>query len=57
MDIDLIVLFITFSQGGGDVGESEDDEDQLVKMMQGMMSSLLSRDVLYPSLMELCKQV
>ena len=52
-------------QSGGDGSDSfgqldlnsEDNEDQLLKMMQGMMSSLLSRDVLYPSLMELCKQV
>ena len=36
---------------------SEEGEDQLMKMMQGMMSTLLSKDVLYPSLMELCKQV
>ncbi|XP_064396190.1 peroxisomal biogenesis factor 19-like [Halichondria panicea] len=35
---------------------SEEDDDQLLKMMQGMMSSLLSKDVLYPSLTELCKQ-
>ena len=36
---------------------SEEGEDQLMKMMQGMMSTLLSKDVLYPSLKELCKQV
>ncbi len=34
-----------------------EDDDELLKMMQGMMSSLLSKDVLYPSLIELCKQV
>jgi hypothetical protein len=36
---------------------SEEGEDQLMKMMQGMMSTLLSKEVLYPSLKELCKQV
>ena len=36
---------------------SEEGEDQLMKMMQGMMATLLSKDVLYPSLKELCKQV
>ena len=36
---------------------SEEGEDQFLMMMQGMMSTLLSKDVLYPSLMELRKQV
>jgi len=36
---------------------SEESEDQFMKMMQGMMSTLLSKDVLYPSLAELRKQV
>ena len=36
---------------------SEEGEDGLMKMMQGMMATLLSRDVLYPSLTDLCKQV
>ena len=36
---------------------SEESEDQFMKMMQGMMSTLLSKDVLYPSLVELRKQV
>ena len=36
---------------------SEEGEDHFMKMMQGMMSTLLSKDVLYPSLVDLCKQV
>ena len=28
-----------------------------MKVMEGMMSTLLSRDVLYPSINDLCKQV
>ena len=36
---------------------SDDSEDQLMKMMQGMMNTLLSKEVLYPSLTDLCKQV
>ena len=36
---------------------SEEGEDGLMKVMQGMMATLLSRDVLYPSLTDLCKQV
>lgn len=35
-------------EGGG--------EEQMMKMMEGMMSTLLSKEVLYPSLMDLCKQ-
>jgi hypothetical protein len=36
---------------------SEEGEDHFMKMMQGMMSTLLSKEVLYPSLVDLCKQV
>ena len=36
---------------------SEESEDQFMKVMQGMMSTLLSKDVLYPSLAELRRQV
>ena len=43
--------------GDREGGEGEDGEDGLVKMMEGMMGTLLSRDVLYPSLTEICKQV
>ena len=42
---------------GGEGGEGEGEEEGLVKMMEGMMGTLLSRDVLYPSLTEICKQV
>lgn len=42
--------------GDREGGEGEDGEG-LVKMMEGMMGTLLSRDVLYPSLTEICKQV
>ena len=63
----LVRYYVLLQQGGlgaglGDMfGQldlgSEEGEDQLMKMMQGMMSTLLSKDVLYPSLKELCKQV
>lgn len=43
--------------GDREGGEGEDGEEGLVKMMEGMMGTLLSRDVLYPSLTEICKQV
>lgn len=36
---------------------SDEGEDHFMKMMQGMMSTLLSKEVLYPSLVDLCKQV
>ena len=36
---------------------SEEGEDHFMKMMHGMMSTLLSKEVLYPSLVDLCKQV
>ena len=61
------VCFLSSQQGGIGAGlgdmfgqldlSSEEGEDQLMKMMQGMMSTLLSKEVLYPSLKELCKQV
>ena len=35
---------------------SEDGEDGLMKAMSGMMDQLLSKDVLYPSLVDLCAQ-
>ena len=44
-------------EGEGEGGEGEEGEEGLVKMMEGMMGTLLSRDVLYPSLTEICKQV
>ena len=60
-----VMCFISAQGGAGaglgdmfgqlDLG-SEEGEDQLMKMMQGMMSTLLSKEVLYPSLKELCKQ-
>ena len=45
------------TQSGELFGDDEEEEEKLIKMMQGMMSSLLSKDVLYPSLKELCKPV
>ena len=33
------------------------DEDDLMSMMQSMMDSLLSKDVLYPSLQAICQKV
>lgn len=38
-------------QEGGDEGD-----EQLMKLMEGMMGMLVSKDILYPSLMELCSR-
>lgn len=38
----------------GDLGN---DDDDMLSMMQSMMESLLSRDVLYPSLQAICHKV
>ena len=35
----------------------EDGQDGFMPMMQGMMKSLLSKDILYPSLKELSQKV
>ena len=43
--------------GEGEGGEAKEREEGLVKMMEGTMGTLLSCDVLYPSLTEICKQV
>ncbi len=37
--------------------DSEEGEDQFMKMMEGMMSTLISKEVLYPSLLNLCQLV
>ena len=42
--------------GGLDLG-SEEGEDQMMKMMEGMVNQLLSKEVLHPSLSDLTKQV
>lgn len=42
--------------GGLDLG-AEGTEDSLMQVMEGVMSTLLSKDVLYPSLSDLCSQV
>ena len=34
-----------------------DNDEELMGMMQSMMESLLSKDVLYPSLQAICKKV
>ena len=41
--------------GGIDLN-SEEGEEGLMRAMQGMMNTLLSKDVLYPSLKDLCEQ-
>ena len=43
-------------EGEGE-GDGEEGEEQLMRVMEGMMDTLLSRDLLYPSLTEICKQV
>ena len=43
--------------GGGMEEEEEEEEEGLLRAMEGMMGTLLSRDVLYPSLTEICRQV
>jgi len=45
---------VDLSSGGVAGGESD---EELMGMMQSMMESLLSRDVLYPSLQAICKKV
>lgn len=40
------------SEGGGG-GEG----DEIMSAMEGMMNTLLSKDILYPSLLEFCNQV
>ncbi len=42
--------------GGLDLS-AEGGEDSLVQVMEGVMSTLLSKEVLCPSLSELCSQV
>ena len=37
--------------------KADSGEEGLLKMMEGMMSTLLSREVLYPSLQDLVSQV
>ncbi len=52
-------------EGGGGLSEllggldlnAEGGEDSLMQVMEGVMSTLLSKDVLYPSLSDLCSQV
>ena len=46
--------FANFNMGEGEGG---DDELSFMPMMQGMMKSLLSKDVLYPSLKEISAKV
>lgn len=41
----------------GQEGGGEEGDEQLMKLMEGMMGMLVSKDVLYPSLMELCNRV
>ena len=43
--------------GGLDLGSEEEEGDSLMKVMGEMMNTLLSKDVLYPSLSDLCRQV
>ena len=37
--------------------EGGEGEENIMKVMENMMGTLLSKDVLYPSLLELCQQV
>ena len=43
--------------GGLPLNDEGGEGEELVKVMEGMMSSLLSRDILYPSIDDLCSQV
>ena len=54
---DRLSQLMSHLEEGGEGGEGEAGEEGLVKMMEGMMGTLLSREVLYPSLSEICKQV
>ena len=41
----------------GDLPDGEEAEDGIMAAMQGMMNTLLSKQVLYPSLLDFCNQV
>lgn len=43
--------------GGIDLSATDGAEDDVMSMMQSMMESLLSKDVLYPSLQAICQKV
>ena len=48
---------LTDMMGNLDIGENGEGEEHVLSMMESMMNTLLSKDVLYPSLMDFCKQV
>ncbi len=48
---------LTDMMGNLELGDNGEGEEQVIKMMEGMMNTLLSKDVLYPSLVDFCKQV
>ena len=41
----------------GDFPDGDGTEDGIMAAMQGMMNTLLSKEVLYPSLLDFCNQV
>ena len=48
---------LTDMMGNLELGDNGEGEEHVIKMMDGMMNTLLSKDVLYPSLVDFCKQV
>jgi len=50
-------LMSALGTDGVDSGAGENTDADLIPMMQGMMKSLLSKDVLYPSLKDISAQV
>jgi len=54
---ELIRLMSALGSDGIDGGADDSTDADLIPMMQGMMKSLLSKDVLYPSLKDISAQV
>lgn len=54
---ELIRLMSALGSDGIDGGSDDTADASLIPMMQGMMKSLLSKDVLYPSLKDISTQV
>jgi len=54
---ELVRLMSALGSDGIDGGSDDTADANLIPMMQGMMKSLLSKDVLYPSLKDISAQV
>lgn len=56
-DEDLMKAFEQSLNLGGEFGGAQGEDGDFIPMMQNMMSNLLSKDVLYPSLKDLSDKV